>query len=230
TAKGMDCSAVGVGEAYNVALLTQLATLGGGLLEHVGDAHDMRDAFLGQLGSVLYPIAEDLEVEITFHKHLAYRQLFGFPVTEMTPNRLKIKPKRMYVGLNQLAFIRFRVIDPKPGVQNEPVTIKLKYTDLRTAKTVEQVVEAPLKWSDNTGEVELLMEQQERKMYAVAEMNASLKAMSDSFHGGDLARAKAALQDGLASMKRLIPLAQDADLTALKAQLEQYLDVLERQR
>jgi hypothetical protein len=40
----------------------------------------------------------------------------------------------------------------------------------------------------------------------------------------------AALQDGLASMKRIFPLPQDVGMAALKAQLEQYLDVLARQR
>jgi Ca-activated chloride channel family protein len=230
TDKGMECSAVGVGEDYNVALLTQLATRGGGLLEHVGDARGMRDVFVEQLSAVLYPVAKNLEVEVLFNKHLEYKQLLGFPITEKGPNRLKIKLKNMYAGLNQLAFIRFKVLNPMPSAQNEPVTIKLKYTDLRTNKVVEQVVESPLKWSEGSGEMELLMEQQEKKMYAVAVMNASLKAMSDKFHSGDQAGAKAALQDGLASLKKVFPGAQDADLTALKDQLEQYLDVLMKQR
>jgi Mg-chelatase subunit ChlD len=230
TARGMECSAVGVGEAYNVALLTQLATLGGGLLEHVGDARGMRDVFVQQLGSVLYPVAKNLEVEITFNKHLEYKQLHGFPIIEKGPNRLKIKLKDMYAGLNQLAFIRFKVIDPNPSVVNDPVTIKVKYTDLRTNKIVEQVTQSPLQWSEGTGEMELLLDQQEKKMYAVAVMNASLKAMSDKFHSGDLPGAKAALQDGLASLKKVFPGAQDEDLSTLKAQLEVYLDVLLKQK
>lgn len=230
TNKGMECSAVGVGEDYNVALLQQLATLGGGLLEHVGDASQMRNVFMEQLGSVLYPVAKNLEVEVTFNKHLEYKQLLGFPLVEKGPNRLKMKLKNMYAGLNQLAFIRFKVIDPNPGIVNEPVTVRLKYIDLNTNKPVEQVMEAPLKWSESTGDMELLLEQQEKKMYTVATMNASLKAMSDRFHGGDLAGARAALEDGLATLKKVYGAGADADLVALRGQLEQYLDVLVKQR
>jgi hypothetical protein len=40
---------------------------------------------------VLYPVAKDPEVGITFLKHLAYQQLLGFPITDMTPDRLRIR-------------------------------------------------------------------------------------------------------------------------------------------
>jgi Mg-chelatase subunit ChlD len=230
TAKGLECSAVGVGESYNLALLQQLATLGGGLLEHVGDARGMREAFVSQLNSVLYPIAKNLEVEITYNKHLEYKQLMGFPLTEKSGNRLKMKLKNMYAGLNQLAFIRFKVIQPDPSIQAEAVIIKLRYTDLRTGKVVEQITEAPLQWSEGSGELELQFAQNEKKMYAIAVMNASLKAMSDKFHAGDLAGAKAAINDGLASLQKTFPNTEDADLRALRYQLDSYLDVLVKQK
>lgn len=230
TAKGLECSAVGVGEDYNVALLHQLATLGGGLIEHVGDAAGMREAFIHQLNSVLYPIAKNVQVEITYNKHLEYKQLMGFPLTEKSGNRLKIKIKNMYAGLNQLAFLRFKVVNPDPSIQSEPVIIKLSYTDLRTGKLVEQTTEAPLQWAEGTGELEMQLSQNEKKMYAVAVMNASLKAMSDKFQAGDLAGAKASIQDGLNSLQKTFPVGQDADLRILKEQMEQYLDVLVKQK
>ncbi len=230
TAKGLECSAVGVGEAYNVALLQKLATLGGGLLEHVGDAAGMREAFINQLNSVLYPIAKNLEVEITYNKHLEYKQLLGFPLTEKSGNRLKLKLKNMYAGLNQLAFLRFKVLNPDPSIQDEPVIIKLKYTDLRTGKIVEQTTEAPLKWSEGSGELEMKLAQNEQKVYAIAVMNASLKSMSDKFHGGDLAGAKIALQDGLTNLQKIFPNTEDADLRELRDQMNSYLDVLVKQK
>lgn len=230
TARGMECSAVGVGEDYNAALLQQLATLGGGLLEHVGDARGMRAAFVDQLGAVLYPLAQDVQVEITFSKHLEYRQLMGYPLVEQASNRLRLRLKNVYAGLNQLAFLRFKVLDPTPAIQGEPVTIRLRYTDLRTRQVVEQTTQAPLQWTEGTGQLELQLEQQEKKMYAIAVMNASLKAMSDKFHSGDLTGAKAALNDGLASLQKTFPQAQDTDIATLKAQLEHYLDILVQQR
>jgi uncharacterized protein YegL len=230
TAKGLECSAVGVGEGYNVALLSQLATLGGGLLEHVGDARSMQEAFVNQLNSVLFPTAKNVEVEITYNKQLTYKQLMGFPITEHSGNRLKIKLKNMYSGLNQLAYLQFKLKNPDATIQDQPVVIKLKYTDLRTGKVVEQVTEAPLKWEEGNGELELQFAENEKKMYAIAVMNASMKAMCDKFHSGDLAGAKAQINEGLACLKKTFPLVQDADLRDLKLQLETYLDVLVKQK
>lgn len=230
SAKGIDLSAVGVGQDYNVALLKQLATPSGGLIEHVGDAHAMREVFIGQLSSMLYPIAKGVTVEITYDKHLEYKQLMGFPITERTGNRLKIRLKNVYPGLNQIAFIRFKVLQADPSIQGVPVTIKLRYMDLRTNQFVEQVTEAPLQWSDGPSEIAAQFEQQEKKMYAVAVMNACLKGMSDRFHAGDLPGAKAALNDGLASLEKVFPNTADADLRLLKQEMENYLDVLLKQR
>ncbi len=101
---------------------------------------------------------------------------------------------------------------------------------MRTGQVVEQVTEAPLHWSEGSGELEMKLAQNEKKMYAIAVMNASLKSMSDKFHAGDLPGAKAALQDGLANLQKVFPNANDEDVDALKAQLEQYLDVLMKQK
>lgn len=229
TEKGIECSAVGVGQDYNMALLQILATAGGGFMEHVGDAMGMRDVFLKQIGSMLYPVATDVTVEVSYNKHLQYKQLYGFPVKERSGNRLKIKLKNAYAGLNQLAFLRFNVIDPKPEIVAEPVTVKIRYTDLRTKSVVEKVTEVKLEWSEATGELELLAEAQEKKMYTIAVMNQSLKAMSDKFHSGDLAGARTALEDGLASLKKVNP-KSDEDLDKLREELEKYLDILVNQR
>jgi uncharacterized protein YegL len=229
-AKGIECTTVGVGEDYNVALLSQLATPGGGMITHVGDDQDMEAVFLKELSSMLYPVASNLELEILYNKHLEYRQLYGFPLQERAPGRLKLKLRHAYSGLNQLAFVRFKVIDPKPGIQDEPVTLRLRYQDPITGAMMSEETKVPLVWNEKAGELELLFDQNERKLYAIAVMNQSLKVMSDRFHLGDLPGAQAALEDGIQNLRKVYPESDDADVTALAERLQQYLDIIVHQK
>lgn len=229
-AKGIECTTVGVGADYNVALMNMLATPGGGTIAHVGDDQDMEAVFMKELGSLLYPVAQNLELEVLFNKHLAYRQLYGYPLTEKGPGRLKLKLRNAYAGLNQLAFVRFKVVDPKPGIQDQPVTLRLKYKDVATGAMQTEETQVPLVWNEKAGELELLFDQNQRKCYAIAVMNQSLKVMSDSFHAGDLVGAQAALEDGLANLQKVYPGSTDEDINALGAQLKNYLDIIVRQK
>lgn len=229
-AKGVECTTVGVGADYNVALMSQLATPGGGMIAHVADGQDMEAVFMKELSSMLYPVATNLELEILYNKHLEYRQLYGFPLTEKAPGRLKLKLRHAYAGLNQLAFVRFKVVDAKPGIQDQPVVLRLKYQDAQTGAVVTEETKVPLAWNESAGEMELLFDQNERKVYAIAVMNQSLKVMSDRFHAGDLAGARAALEDGINNLRKVYPESDDADLKALSEQLQNYLDIIIRQK
>jgi hypothetical protein len=228
-AKGAECTAVGIGEDYNVALLKQLASSGGGLIEHVGDPNKLQEVFLSQLSAVLYPSAQDLELEVNFNKHLEYTQFYGQKLVEQAPGRLRLKMKDMYSGLSQLAFIRFRVLNPQPGIQNEPVVLKVKYKNVSTGVIERLEEKIPLVWSEASGELELLFDENERKMYAVAVMNQSLKVMAEKFHTGDLQAAKAALTDALETLKKVYPGAGDEDLNALRNEMELYFDIIAKQ-
>lgn len=229
TDKGIDCSAVGVGENYNAALLQLLATANGGVIEHIGVAKEMRNYFVNQVSSLLYPVAKDVQIEIIFNKNLEYKQFYGFPIQEKSSHRLKIKLENAYAGLSQIAFLRFAIKDPTPEIVNEPVIVNLRYTDLRNQKIVEKQTEVKLVWAEGAGEIDYVVDQQEKKLYTIAVMNQSLKAMSDRFHSGDVMAAKKALEDGLETLKKVNPSANDEDIKNLRGELEKYLDVLIRQ-
>jgi Ca-activated chloride channel family protein len=229
TAKGAECTAVGVGPDYNVPLLNMLATTGGGVVEHVGDPTQLESVFLNQIGSVLYPVAKDLELEVLFGKSLEYKQLYGFPLVEKGAGRLRLKMKNMFSGLNQLAFLRFRVIEPRPGIQDEPVTIKAKYKDAVTGQPASLEQKVPLIWEPSSGNLEFLFDANERKMYAIAVMNQSLKVMADEFKNQNPKAAHQALMDGLQTLSKVFPDAKDEDLSALKEEMERYLDILSKQ-
>lgn len=229
TDKGVECSTVGVGEDYNYALLKQLATNGGGLIEHVGDAKEMHSVFMRELSKVLFPVASDVEVEITYNKHLEFKHLYGYPLKSKGSHKLVLKLPNIYAGLSQLAFVRFALPKPSPEVENDPVIIKLRYKDLRTGKMEERTTNVNLEWSESGGDLVQVIDREEKKLFAIAVMNQTLKVMSEKFHGGDKAGAKAAIDEGIASMNKSYPGPMDSDLAKLRMQMLDYLDVLEKQ-
>jgi hypothetical protein len=227
--KGVECSTVGVGEDYNFALLKQLATNGGGHISHVGDATQMRSVFMEELAGLLFPVATDVTVEVTYNKHLEYKHLYGYPLKQRAGRKLVLKLRNVYAGINQLAFVNFSLPKPVPEIEADPVFVKLRYKDLQTGRMVEQVTEVNLEWSESEGDLALVIDREEKKLYTIAVLNQSLKLMSDRFHGGDVAGAKEALDAGMASLKKAYPGPMDSDLSTLHARLLDYLDVLEKQ-
>ncbi|MEM7037605.1 MAG: VWA domain-containing protein [Bacteroidota bacterium] len=229
SAKGVEVSCVGVGQDYNYALLKQLAQNGGGLIEHVGEAKDLKQAFMRHLSDLLFPVAQNVEITVLYNKHLRYKHLYGAPVKERAGNRLRMKLRNAYGGQTQMAFLRFELPNASPEIAAEPVTVRLKYKDLRTGKMVVDESQVRLEWKEGGQDLSLVMDREEKKLYAIAVMNQSLKVMSDKFHSGDVEAAEAALRDGLKSLEKALPGTADEDLTTLKAELEKYMDVLKRQ-
>ena len=229
TEKGIGCSTVGVGEDYNYALLKLLATNGGGHISHVGDPQDMERTFLEELTSVLFPIAQHLQVEVHYPEGLAYKQLYGFPLEEKKGRVLKFTLDNAFSGLDQLALLRFRLDNPTPELCDKPVLVRLSFRNLATNQVERLEAEVKLEWEDFSGELELVMDQNEKKLFAVAVMNQSLKVMSDRFHLGDMGGARAALQDGLEQLRKVYPQVQDEDLRALESKLMEYLDIIQKQ-
>lgn len=229
TAKGIECSTVGVGEAYNYPLLKMMATEGGGLIDHVGEAKGLESAFMNQLASVMFPVARNVKFDVIFPKGLEYKQLYGHPLVEKSGNRLTVKLKNFYAGLDEIAMIRFLVPKPSKELCEKPVTIRISYTDVITKQKVVEETQVKLEWQEFTGETELVLEQNEKKMYAAAVMNQSLKLMADHFHKNNLGAARDALADGMDQLKQVYPKAKDEDLIALRTQLEDYLDIISKQ-
>jgi len=229
TEKGIECSTVGVGEDYNYALLKLLATKGGGHIEHVGEAKGLQAAFMNQLASVLFPVARNVKFEVAFPQGLEYKQLYGHPVKSKSGNRLQVELKNFYAGMDEIAFLRFLVPQPTKELCEKPVRIRLTYTDVLTGKVEVKESEVFLEWQEFTGEPELVHEQNEKKMYAMAVLNQSLKVMADRFHCNKLPAAKAAIEDGMEQLRRVYPSVKDEDLLALKHSLEDYLDIISKQ-
>lgn len=225
-AKGIECSAVGVGNDYNYPLLKSLASSGGGLIQFIADEDSVTTNFLEDMSKLLVPVAKNVKVEVIYNKHLLFAQLMGYPMEQKSDGKLIFKIRNFFSGIDQMAMVKFTLIDPTKDIESIPVTIKLKYTDPRTNKPVEKTTIAPLKWSEANGDLEYLLDQNQKKLYASAVMSQSIKVMAEAFQQGDRAAAKAALENCLAEMRKLFPQASDDEINSLMLQMQGYLDIL----
>jgi soluble cytochrome b562 len=223
--KGLELSAIGVGEGYNQSLLSLLATEGGGLLSYIADSKNINTAFEKDLNSVLSPCAKDLTVEITYNNQIVFKQLYGHPFTK-TNDVVTMTLNNVFSGLNTLALLKFDLNKPTKEIEKEPVIIKMNYFDYRKQKRIYTEEKAYLKWVPATQNFEILLESQHKKLYAIAVLNQSLKVMSEAFAAKDNQKALVEIQNTISQIKNLYPEAKDADVEKLVASATDYADAL----
>src|SRR4051812_30539454 len=119
-------------------MLKSLGSAGGVLIHFVADNDNMTQAFLADLSSVLVPVAKNVKIEVIYNKHLLFAQLMGYPLEQKSDGRLTFKIRNFFSGMDQLAMVKFTLVDPTKDIESIPVTIKLRYTDPRTNKPVEK--------------------------------------------------------------------------------------------
>jgi hypothetical protein len=225
-AQGVELSAIGVGEDYNQALLKLLATNGGGLFQHIGDAYNLQESFKKELSGLLYPVAKDVSVEIIYNNKIVFKQLYGFPFAKTKSNTVKMQLNNVYPGLNKLALVKFDLNRPDKNIEKQPVIIRMKYFNYKTNKQEQIEEKAYLKWTKSTGKLEFIKENEQKKLYAIAIMNQSLKVMADAFSKNDYVKAQNAVNRTLEQIKVLYPKAKDQDVTELHKKLKDYSDIL----
>ncbi|MFN8257008.1 MAG: VWA domain-containing protein [Bacteroidales bacterium] len=227
-AKGIELSAIGVGSDYNQALLRILATHGGGLFQHVGNSADLQETFKHELSGMLYPVAKDVTVEISYNNKIIFRQLYGFEFNPPKNNVVRMKLDNVYPGLNKLALVKFDLNKPDKTIENMPVIIKMTWFDYRLNKTETSEEKAYLKWDEATGKTELVMENEEKKLYAIAIMNQSLKVMADGFSQNNYVKAEDAVNRCIEQIQELYPGAKDTDVENLYRTLKEYSTILKQ--
>jgi Ca-activated chloride channel family protein len=222
-AKGIEVSAIGVGTNYNQSLLSQLATVGGGLMHYVGDAKNMNEAFNREMKSCLYPIAKDALIEVFYNDKCVFRQLYGYPFTEPKTDQFNMAISNIYPGLNKLALIKFDLDQPTKEIEKQAIRIKMTYHDFEQEKVIVQEEKRSLKWTDKTGKTDLLIDRNHKKLYAVGIMNQSIKVMAEAHAAGDNDRARKIILETMDQIKDLFPESDDADVKELMIQMQGYV-------
>ena len=213
--KGIELSAIGVGTDYNQSLLSMLATVGGGLLNFVGDSKDINRVFEKELSSVLSPCAKDLSVEIIHNEKIIFKQLYGYPFQKIENKNVIMNINNVYSGLNTMALVKFDLNKPDKFIENSPVLVIMNYYDFKKQKKVTTEEKAFLKWTPSTGELELILEAQQKKLYAIAILNQSLKMMAEAFYKKDFTTALLEIQNTINQVKSLYPDSNDNDVEEL---------------
>jgi len=221
-AKGIELSAVGVGEGYNQALLSLLASEGGGLIHFAGSSAEIKRVFERELTSVLNPCAKDVHVEIQYNDQIIFKQLYGFPSEKRSEGLVDMKLDNIYPGLNTLALVKFDLNNPTKEIENKPVIVRMKYYDFKKQQQVTTEDKAFLKWSPATGQLELIMEAQHKKLYAIAILNQSLKVMAEAHAANDTQGALNAINSALSQVKSIYPEAEDEDVISLVNTINNY--------
>jgi hypothetical protein len=221
-AKGIEISAVGIGDGYNLSMLTLLASTGGGLLHLAGEAKDMDKVFQKELHSVLNPIAKEVNIEIEYNNQIVFKQLYGFDTKAKTANIAQMKLDNIYSGLSKLALIKFSLNNPTKEIEKSAVIIRMKYFDLKKQKLISIEKKAYLKWSPETGQVELLLEAQHKKLYAIAILNQSIKVISEAYVAGNEKAAKEAMGSAFNQYKSIYPNCNDQDILDLVHSIDAY--------
>lgn len=228
--KGMQISTIGVGTDYNKALLSQLASAGGGEMEMAGGPGTIDKAFQKTFASMITPVGQNVRLEILYNDQIVYRQLFGYANAAVAPGKVAVSFDHLFPGLEKMALAKFDIINSTQEIEQMPVTARLVYTDVATKK--EKVVEKKLypEWTQATGKLDMSLDREHKKVLATAIANQSLKNMANAFETGDNTGAENAVTSGIRQIKELFPGAPPHELSGLMKQLEEYVYVFETKR
>ena len=226
--KGIELSAIGVGESYNQALLTQLASTGGGLLNFIGSSKNIESVFQKELISLLSPSVSDVKIEIEYNDKIVFKQLYGFPFKQKDGNSVQLKLDAIYAGLQGIGLLKFDLNHPDKSIEKSPIIIKMTYFDPNKLNYVEKIEKAYLKWLPKEGKIELILEAEQKKLYAIAVLNQGLKVMSENFAAGNYKEAIDHIANVQKNIKELYPNSQDKDVEQLMSKMNEYSSHLSR--
>lgn len=224
---GAELSTVGVGVNYNQALLSQLATAGGGLLHLAGSSSHIQEVFQHELESIIYPMAKKATLTVRYNDKIVYRQLYGYSNEAVKPGQMKVEIANLFPGLDQMALIKFDLINPTRAIIKEKVVVTLEYADAVTGKNVVLEKNISPEWTDATGELDMTIDMEHKKVLAIAIANQSLKVMANAFESGDKEASREAIESAMAQIATLFPDATPEELLTVVDGLQQYVDAFE---
>ena len=223
-ASGIELSCVGVGIDYNQELLSLMASAGGGLLHLASTSEGIEEVFQRELESILYPMAKEAQLTVRYNDQIVYRQLYGYANEKVTSGKMNVEIPHLFPGLSQMALVKFDLINPTKAIVKKKVVVTLEYKDPVTHKLVTLEKKIHPEWTDATGELDMAIDKEHKKVLAVAIANQSLKQMSNSFESGNNEAAKASLESAIAQLHNLFPDATPSELLAVVDQLQVYVD------
>lgn len=218
---GLQFSTIGLGRSFNQSLLELIAEKGRGRFSFADKPDVLSEVFLKEVKVAFSILAKDVTVEITHDDHLEFTQLMGYPVSNKSNGKVTFNIPKVPRGMNDLAFIKFKIKKAIEDVQAHPIHLKVSYTDMSSQKKVSYEEDVNLEWTDET-DTELLLDQHEQLLYCIAIMNQTLKVMAENHAAGNDKAAKLALKDGIKQAKAIFPDAKPKEVKAIFEDMEKY--------
>ena len=224
--KGFECLAIGVGSGYNEALISQLATVGGGLMYFGGNLNKLNNVFMKEFFSITVPFAEQASIEVYYKKQLVWKQLYGHTAT-LTQGKANLALANLYRGVNKLMLIKFDLNNPTKEIEKSPVRVIMKYKDIQSGKPQIVKKEERLKWKPSDGSTEYLIEMNKKRIQAVATMNQALKVMAQQHSSGNSKAAQQTLISTKNQIQKIFPNAAEKDIYSMLAVMDDYVKTFE---
>jgi hypothetical protein len=223
-AQGVEFSAIGLGQDFNNALLELVARKGNGTFSFVDESVELSETLLKEVKNSFNYSASNLKVEVFHNKKLVFSNLYGYPVTAQTNESLSFEIGKVPSGTNEIAFLKFKLDKPSQELESSPLTVKVSYFDLAKNQPVSYQQQIRMEWTDET-DTQLMMDQEEKRLYAIAVLNQSLKLMAEAYEKQDNAAAVAALKDGKVQIQDLFPEARPKEIKQLYEEIDKYLQL-----
>lgn len=215
-------STIGLGTSYNQSLLELISKYGNGTFSHVDNSNSLSKTFLKEVENSFNFLAKDVTIDIYHDKKLVYSKLYGFPTKSLADGRVSFEIKKLSSDHNSIAYLKFKTDELTKEITDSPLTIKVSYFDMVQQKTITYEQLVPLEWTDET-DTALLLEQEEKMLYAVAILNQSLKVMAQNFEVGNNTKAKEALLSTKKQVEEIFPDAKPKEVKALLNDIDNYI-------
>jgi Ca-activated chloride channel family protein len=225
--KGISVSTIGVGSAYNQALLTLLSQYSGGLVHQAVESEGISIALEKEFESLVYPIASDLRVKVTYNDRVIYKTLFGIPEKSNSDHTVVFELPKVFSSLNQMALMKFKIENPDRDIDKNKIKIETTYFDEIKQQEISIVKETNLEWTDET-DAEMIQDAYMKNIYSMAVINQAYKVIADYCDSKNYTAAKALINETLKSLKVINGEKYSEDLIPLIEELKQTLIYLDR--
>ena len=219
--QGIEFSTIGMGEC-NLELLDLISKSGNGTFNVVRNPADLSNVMLKEIDESFGYVAKDVSITVTHNKKLIFKKLYGYPLGNITNSSIDFKIEKVPGGLNEIAFMKFKLNKPDATIENEPLEISISYFDVVLKKQITSKQTVQLTYTPET-ETELLMEQHEKELYAIAIINQTIKNIVEHKAAFQYDKVEQDAKSCRKQLKQIFPNSKPKEVKALLAELNQYM-------
>ena len=225
--KGISVSTIGVGAGCNQPFLSLISKYSGGLEHQAINSNGISVALENEFESLFYPLASDLKVTVKYNNRIIYKTLYGVPESKNSAGIVEFKLDRVYSTMNKMALLKFKIENPTRDIDKDKITIQVDYFDEQKQKAVQVIKETNLVWTDET-DLELIHDEQLKKIYSLALINQAMKAIADLCDAKNYTAARENIKATIRSIDKIGADKLSADLKPFIDELQAYLEALNR--